>query len=83
MQRGYELPPTVSGSTDMGNVSKIVPSIHPMLNIDSLPAVNHQPEFAAATITEAGNKAIIDGAVAMAWTVLDVAENDRWDDLSV
>lgn len=83
MQRGYDLPPTVSGSTDMGNVSKIVPSIHPMLSIDSLPAVNHQPEFAAATITEAGNNAIIDGAVAMAWTVLDVAENDRWKDLRV
>jgi amidohydrolase len=81
MLRGHDLPPTISGSTDMGNVSKVVPALHPMLDIDSLPAVNHQPEFAAATITEAGNQAIIDGAVAMAWTVIDVAENDRWNDL--
>ena len=83
MLRGSELPPTVTGSTDMGNVSKVVPSIHPMLSIDSLPAVNHQPEFAAATVTDSGNKALIDGAIAMAWTVLDVAQNDRWKDLSV
>ena len=35
----------MSGSTDMANVSLAIPSIHPMLGIDSLPAVNHQPEF--------------------------------------
>lgn len=81
MLRAKDLPPHVSGSTDMGNVSKVVPSIHPMVGIDSLPAVNHQPEFAAATVTPAGQRAIIDGAVGMAWTVLDVAENNRWDDL--
>jgi metal-dependent amidase/aminoacylase/carboxypeptidase family protein len=81
MLRGADLPPTVTGSTDMGNVSKVVPSIHPMLSIDSLPAVNHQPEFAAATVTESGNQAIVDGAIAMAWTILDVAENDRWTSL--
>jgi metal-dependent amidase/aminoacylase/carboxypeptidase family protein len=33
-------------STDMGNVSLAIPSIHPGISIDSLPAVNHQPEFA-------------------------------------
>ena len=56
MLRAKDLPPHVSGSTDMGNVSKVVPSIHPMVGIDSLPAVNHQPEFAAATITPAGKR---------------------------
>jgi len=35
-------------STDMGNVSYVTPSIHPILGIDSAPAVNHQPEFTAA-----------------------------------
>ena len=69
--------PHVSGSTDMGNVSKVVPSIHPMVGIDSLPAVNHQPEFAAATVTPAGQRAIVDGAVGMAWTVLDVAVGEQ------
>lgn len=83
MTRGSDLPPNITGSTDMGNVSKVVPSLHPMIGIDSLPAVNHQPEFAAHTITEAGEKAIIDGALGMAWTVIDVAEGKRWDELRV
>ena len=71
------------GSTDMGNVSHVVPSIHPMLDIKSLPAVNHQPEFAAHTITPDGHLAIRDGALAMAGTIIDLAVNDRWPDLSV
>ncbi|MDH3308513.1 MAG: M20 family metallopeptidase, partial [Acidimicrobiia bacterium] len=38
------------GSSDMGNVSHVVPSIHPMLGIECGESVNHQVEFAAATI---------------------------------
>jgi amidohydrolase len=64
-------------STDMGNVSLVVPSIHPVIGIDSDPAVNHQPEFTAATITPAADRAILDGAIALAWTVVDVALDDR------
>ena len=79
--RGHDLPPHIAGSTDMGNVSKVVPSIHPTLSIDSLPASNHQPEFAAHTVTSSGEKAIVDGAVTMAWTVIDVAVGNRWADL--
>jgi amidohydrolase len=63
------------GSTDMGNVSLAIPSIHPMLGIDSLPAVNHQPEFAAACITPTADRALRDGAVGMAWTALDLAND--------
>jgi amidohydrolase len=81
MLRGRDLPPHISGSTDMGNVSKVVPSIHPMLGIESLPASNHQPEFAAHTITPPGEKAIVDGAVTMAWTVIDVAVGNLWGEL--
>jgi amidohydrolase len=62
-----------SFSTDMGNVSLAVPSIHPIIGIDSLPAVNHQPEFAAACATPAADRAVIDGAIAMAWTAIDAA----------
>ena len=69
------------GSTDMGNVSLAVPSIHPMLSIDSGKAVNHQPEFAAATITKGGHKAIFDGAYSMAATIVDLAEKDLWSKL--
>jgi amidohydrolase len=61
------------GSTDMGNVSLALPSIHPMIGINSLPAVNHQPEFTAHCITEAADRAIVDGALAMAWTAIDIA----------
>ena len=60
-------------STDMGNVSQSIPAIHPYIGIDSLPAVNHQPEFAAATITSAAETAITQGALALAGTVVDAA----------
>jgi amidohydrolase len=63
-------------STDMGNVSLEIPSIHPLIGIDSLPAVNHQPEFTAHCATPSADKAIFDGALAMAWTTLDIAADD-------
>ena len=66
-------PEKAAGSTDMGNVSLVLPSIHPAIGIDSLPAVNHQPEFTAHCITESADKAIIDGSLAMAWTAVDLA----------
>ena len=69
------------GSSDMGNVSQIVPSIHPMLAIETEGAVNHQYEFAAATITASGDLAIRDGALAMAYTIIDMADQDVWADL--
>jgi amidohydrolase len=62
-------------STDMGNVSQLIPAIHPYIGIDSAPATNHQPEFAAACIRPAAEVAIIDGAVALAWTAIDQASN--------
>ena len=65
-----------AGSTDMGNVSLAMPSIHPAIGIDSLPAVNHQPEFTAQCVTPAADKAIIDGAVSMAWTAVDLATDE-------
>ena len=62
-----------SASTDMGNVSLALPSIHPMIGIDSLPAVNHQPEFAAHCASPAADQALWDGALALAWTAIDMA----------
>jgi amidohydrolase len=63
-------------STDMGNVSLVVPTIHPLIGLDSLPAVNHQPEFAAACITPTADQALQDGALAMAWTAIDMASDE-------
>lgn len=69
----WETRPT--GSTDMGNVSLAMPAIHPMIGINSLPAVNHQPEFTAHCVTPDADKALADGALAMAWTCIDLAMN--------
>jgi amidohydrolase len=64
----------MAGSTDMANVSLAIPTIHPMLGLNSYPAVNHQPEFAAFCITPEADRAVLDGATAMAWTAIDAAE---------
>jgi len=74
----WETRPT--GSTDMGNVSLAMPSIHPMIGINSLPAVNHQPEFTAHCITADADKALADGALAMAWTCIDLATDQTMRD---
>jgi amidohydrolase len=66
----------ITPSTDMANVSLAIPSIHPLLKIDSLPVVNHTPEFARSCISPAGDRAIRDGAAAMAWTAIDIATDD-------
>jgi amidohydrolase len=66
----------VSASTDMANVSLVLPSIHPTLGIDSLPAVNHQAAFAAHCASPVADKAMLEGAIAMAQTVIDVATED-------
>jgi len=62
----------VMGSTDMGNVSYLVPSIHPMIKVapDGVPI--HSVEFARWAADDAGDRAVLDGAKAMAMTVVDL-----------
>ncbi|HEV2205726.1 MAG TPA: M20/M25/M40 family metallo-hydrolase, partial [Candidatus Acidoferrales bacterium] len=64
----------ITASTDMGNVSHVIPSIHPGIGINSLPAGNHQPEFTAHCVKPDADKAVLDGALAMAWTAIDIAQ---------
>jgi amidohydrolase len=64
-------------STDMANVSLVIPTIHPAIGLDCGDAVNHQPEFAAWCAEPTGDRAVLDGALAMAWTVIDIATSDR------
>jgi hypothetical protein len=64
-------------STDMANVSLVVPTIHPLLMIETNGAVNHQPEFTAACITESADRAVIDGAIALAHAAIGVAEDEK------
>lgn len=61
-----------TASTDMGNVSQVVRAIHPYLGIGSLPAVNHQREFADAAVGPSAEAALRDGATALAGTALDL-----------
>ena len=63
----------VVGSTDMANVSLAMPAIHPMLGLGCWPVSNHQPEFAAFCATPVADRAVRDGALAMAWTCADLA----------
>jgi amidohydrolase len=70
---GPEVSEGLSGSTDMGNVSQAIPSIHPLICIDSLPAQNHEREFADACISPAADEALRGGALAMALTAVDAA----------
>ena len=60
------------GSTDMGNVSQLVPSIHPTIAIASSEVLIHTPEFASAAASEAGHEGLMDAAKAMAMTVADI-----------
>ncbi|HVB01689.1 MAG TPA: M20 family metallopeptidase [Acidimicrobiales bacterium] len=63
----------VAASTDMGNVSLVIPAIHPTLDIEALPAVNHQASFAAHCVSKKADRALLDGAMAMAMTVIDLS----------
>jgi amidohydrolase len=73
--RDFSAPPEQAtmnrASTDMGNVSQVVPAIHPYIGLGCFPAANHQPEFAAHCVGDAANQAIHDGAAALALTALD------------
>ena len=62
---------SASGSTDMGNVSHRVPSIHPMLASAPPRVVIHNPEFAEWAGSEMGDQAALDGAKSLAMTAAE------------
>jgi amidohydrolase len=66
------IPPGFAGSTDMGNVSHRVPSIHPMLAVAPPNVIIHNPEFARWAASEEGDAAVIDGAKSLAFTAIDL-----------
>ena len=61
----------VVGSTDMGNVSHAVPSIHPMIKVAPRGVAIHTPEFETHARSKAADQAVIDGALTMAMTIVD------------
>jgi amidohydrolase len=60
-----------SGSTDMGNVSKRLPAIHPLISISDTPIPGHSIEMAACAGSDLGDKAVVDGATMLAMTAID------------
>jgi len=70
-----KMPSGSAGSTDMGNVSHRVPSIHPMSASAPPSVVIHNPEFARWAGSEMGDKACIDGAKSLAMTAIDFMTN--------
>lgn len=74
--RTFSDEPAMPVSTDMGNVSHVVPSIHPFIGIETHGSVNHQAEFAAACAEPSADQAIADGALAMALTIVDAATTE-------
>ena len=71
-----DVPSVVTGSTDMGNVSKLVPTVHPMIAVSPPNVALHSHEFTKWVGSEAGHRAIVDGAKVLAMTALDVLRDD-------
>ncbi|MEA1994080.1 MAG: M20 family metallopeptidase [Euryarchaeota archaeon] len=65
------------GSSDIGNVSCVVPSLHPFIRITEEELRGHSQEFARAAISGKGNEAILIGAEAMVLTALDIIEETK------
>ncbi|MBI2830888.1 MAG: M20 family metallopeptidase [Chloroflexi bacterium] len=73
---GREMLPVIPGqsfgSTDMGNVSQLVPSIHPFIAITDVNVLIHSPQFAEAAASERAIEGLLDAAKALAMTVIDL-----------
>lgn len=63
------------GSTDMGDVSQVVPAIHAYIQICGDEVAGHSREFAAASISERGQSVMLTAAKALAMTAIDVLTN--------
>jgi amidohydrolase len=65
------------GSTDMGNVTHVLPGIHPVIGVDAGGATVHQREFAAAAAGPSADRAVVDGAIMLARTVVGLASTQE------
>ena len=61
------------GSTDMGNVTQTMPGIHPIVGIDAGGASVHQPAFTEAAAGPSADKAVVEGSIMLARTVVGLA----------
>jgi amidohydrolase len=67
-----ELPEGSGGSSDIGNVSQVVPAIHPYISICDKSVAGHSKEFAEASDSDRGYKTMISAAKALAMTAIDL-----------
>lgn len=72
LRGGDEGVPSVLGSTDMGNVSQVVPSIHPMIAVSPPDVAIHTEAFVGYAGGPEGDAAVLDGAKALACTIADL-----------
>lgn len=81
----------VVGSTDLGNVSYLLPSIHPMIKVAPDGVAIHTEEFARCAVAESGDRGVLDGAKGLAMTVVDLLTSpdlrsrahEEWSSISV
>jgi amidohydrolase len=66
-----------SGSTDAGNVSHVVPTLHPYIKIGPKSLVGHTAEFCKAACSQEGDKALIIGAKSLSLTALNILVDDN------
>lgn len=71
------LPNERMGSTDMGNVSHVVPAIHPYIAIAPDGMAGHTIEFREASISPAGHEGLLNAAKAMAMTTIDLLSDPQ------
>jgi len=77
---GYDAAPgggPRGGSTDMGNVSRVVPSIHPWVSLPGVDAPIHTADFARAADEDTAYATMLDAGTAMALTVASVAASEE------
>lgn len=67
--------PEPSGSTDMGDVSHVCPTIHPNFPLSTKTLICHSTDFAKATIEDEAYKGMEEAVIAMTLTALDIFEN--------
>lgn len=68
------------GSTDMGNVTHVLPGIHPVIGVDAGGATVHQRAFAAAAAGPSADRAVVEGAIMLARTVVALAADPEQRD---
>jgi len=73
----YPSDPRRMGSTDMGNVSQVVPSLQPIIAIAFSGVLEHTSEFASAAASESGHQGMLDGAKALALTGVDLLADEK------